>query len=58
LNNLCIFFSLEGCLGWWKEKRSCGVDDRLVALGRTALAMVMNVVFVSLAIGLGQAEAA
>jgi hypothetical protein len=46
-------------LGWWKKKRSCGVsDDRLVALGRTALAMVMNVVFVSLAIGLGQQEAA
>jgi hypothetical protein len=40
-------------LGWWKKKRSCGVsDDRLVALGRTALAMVMKVVFVSLAIGL------
>jgi hypothetical protein len=46
---------LEGCSAWWKKKRSCRVsDDRLVALGRKGLAIVMTVVFVSLAIGLGQ----
>jgi hypothetical protein len=56
---LHLLSSFEGCSGWWKKKMSCRVsDDRLVALGRKALAIVMTVVFVSLAIGLGQEEEA